>query len=259
MKYTNQILNEWINGATFSVVEDTNSLLNAVYDGTSKFRVNIEGGVIGATGPAGADGSSGTSGLSGTSGIDGTSGVNGLAGTSGVDGTSGINGFDGSSGTSGLSGTSGINGVDGTSGINGADGTSGTSGVAGSSGSSGTSGVAGSSGSSGTSGSSATAGTKAFQTLTDGATIAWDYANGYNAKVTLAGNRALSITGATNGDYGTLMVIQDGTGSRRINFGANDEFCFGTYSFTATAAAVDIFTFVYNGTNYYWTSAPDFK
>jgi hypothetical protein len=99
---------------------------------------------------------------------------------------------------------------------------------------------------------------KVFQTLTDASTISWTYSNGYNAKVTLGGDRNITITGATNGDYGTLFVIQGSGTPRVINFGANDGFAGGTYSFSSGTASVDIFTFVYDGTNYYWNFNKDF-
>ena len=163
-----------------------------------------------------------------------------------------IAGSDGSSGTNGLNGTSGSSG---TSGQNGSSGTSGTSGSSGSSGTSGVSGSSGSSGTSGQNGSSGTSGsfsTKPFTTLTDAATISWTYSISYNAKIQLTGqNRSLNIIGATNGDYGTLLITQDSITASRINFGANDKFANGTYSFSGTAST-DIFTFVYDGTNYYW-------
>lgn len=54
-----------------------------------------------------------------------------------------------------------------------------------------------------------------FQTLTDAATIAWDMAAGYNAKVTLGGNRTQGTpTNPKEGITYTLLLIQDGTGSR---------------------------------------------
>lgn len=98
-----------------------------------------------------------------------------------------------------------------------------------------------------------------FQTLSDAATITWNYSNGYNAKVTLGGDRSLSITNASNGDYGTLIVTQDATGGRVINFGANDKFADGTYSFSSTGTQSDIFTWVYDGTNYYWNYNKNFS
>lgn len=98
-----------------------------------------------------------------------------------------------------------------------------------------------------------------FQTLTDAATITWNYSLGYNAKVTLGGNRSLSITGATNGDYGTLIVTQGPAGGYRINFGSNDKFASATYSFSTTGTQSDIFTWVYDGTNYYWNFNKNFS
>lgn len=57
---------------------------------------------------------------------------------------------------------------------------------------------------------------KAPLTLTDGATITWNAANGYNARVVLGGNRTLDITNVQVGQFGTLTVVQDATGSRRL-------------------------------------------
>src|ERR1035437_5263584 len=87
-------------------------------------------------------------------------------------------------------------------------------------GSSGTSGTSGTSGISGATGSGI--GIKSFQTLTQGAGISWDYTLGYNASVLLTTSTGITITGATNGDYGTLKVTQDSTGGRRINFPAGN-------------------------------------
>lgn len=98
-----------------------------------------------------------------------------------------------------------------------------------------------------------------FLTLTDAATIAWNYKLGYNAKVTLTGTaRLISITNASDGDYGTLFITQDSVTASRINFGANDKFASATYSFSGTAST-DIFTWVYDGTNFYWNYNQDFS
>jgi hypothetical protein len=99
---------------------------------------------------------------------------------------------------------------------------------------------------------------RTFHTLTDAATISWDYSDGYNAKVTLGGNRSLSIGTVSNGDYGTLVVTQDGTGTRVINFGANDKFASATHSFSTGSGDVDIFTWVYDGTDFIWNYNNDF-
>lgn len=60
-------------------------------------------------------------------------------------------------------------------------------------------------------------GSAAQQTLTDGATVAWNVSSGYNAKVTLGGNRILTISNGKEGMTYVLQIIQDGSGSRLIN------------------------------------------
>jgi hypothetical protein len=61
----------------------------------------------------------------------------------------------------------------------------------------------------------------AFQTLTDGASIDWDTSVGFNAKVTLAGNRAMNNpTNLQDGLTYTLKITQDATGSRTLTWGS---------------------------------------
>jgi hypothetical protein len=88
-------------------------------------------------------------------------------------------------------------------------------------------------------------------TLTDGATITWDVIDSPVAKVTLAGNRTLSAPSGTTpiaGQFISLLIIQDGTGSRSITWNAAYEFAADTApTLTATASLGDLFTFRYNG------------
>lgn len=59
------------------------------------------------------------------------------------------------------------------------------------------------------------------QVLTDGATVAWDMAAGFNARVTLGGNRTLGApTNPKEGMTYVLEVIQDATGSRTLTWPA---------------------------------------
>ena len=59
------------------------------------------------------------------------------------------------------------------------------------------------------------------QTLTDAATIAYDLANGHNAKVTLTADRTLLFpTNVAEGASGVLTVTQDGTGGHALTFGS---------------------------------------
>jgi hypothetical protein len=93
------------------------------------------------------------------------------------------------------------------------------------------------------------------QTLTDGGTINWNVRLG-NAQVTLGGNRTLAApTNLVAGMTYTLMVIQDGTGSRTLTWNSAYKFAGGTAPTLSTGTGkVDIFEFYTNGTNLYCTS-----
>ena len=100
---------------------------------------------------------------------------------------------------------------------------------------------------------------KTFITLDDdSSTITWDYSTGYNAIITLTGTSGkLNITNVMNGDYGTLIVCQDAIGSKTMTL-PSGSFCVngggGTITFSSTPTAVDIISFVYNGTNFFWSA-----
>jgi len=90
-------------------------------------------------------------------------------------------------------------------------------------------------------------------TLTDGATIAWDVSISPIAKVTLGGNRTLAApsNAVGSGQYISLLVIQDGTGSRTLTWNAAYEFTADTApTLPTTANYGDLFTFRYNGTKW---------
>jgi hypothetical protein len=89
-------------------------------------------------------------------------------------------------------------------------------------------------------------------TLTDGATITWDSSMAQVAKVTLGGNRTLSApTNGATGQFISLLVIQDGTGSRTLTWNSAYEFASDTApTLTTTASLGDLFTFRYNGTKW---------
>lgn len=102
---------------------------------------------------------------------------------------------------------------------------------------------------------------KQFLTLSDAATVSWDYSEGYNASITLGGNRALEITNITNGDSGTLKVIQDGVGSRTLSLPVGSLVVHGgagSITLTSNPNAIDILSFVYDGTNLFWNSGYNF-
>jgi hypothetical protein len=81
----------------------------------------------------------------------------------------------------------------------------------------------------------------AIVSLTDGTNVAVNFSDGQNFSLTLAGNRTLeNPTNCVAGQSGSIFVIQDGTGSRTLSYGANWKFSGGTApTLTTTAAAID--------------------
>jgi hypothetical protein len=82
-------------------------------------------------------------------------------------------------------------------------------------------------------------------TLTDAATVAVDMSTGINFTLTLGGNRALGAPSNTKvGQTGTIIIKQDGTGSRTLSFNAVYKFAGGTDPTLSTAASsTDILTY----------------
>ena len=89
-------------------------------------------------------------------------------------------------------------------------------------------------------------------TLTDGATINWDASTQDVCKLTLGGNRTLAApTNNTTGQFISILVIQDGTGSRTLTWNAVFEFASDTApTLTTTANLGDVFVFRYNGSKW---------
>ncbi|HUU99452.1 MAG TPA: hypothetical protein VMW32_00680, partial [Bacteroidales bacterium] len=96
----------------------------------------------------------------------------------------------------------------------------------------------------------------AFQTLTYAASKTWDIDNGYNAKITLTGDCSLTITNADNGTSGCLIVIQDASGGHTLSFASptyNKVIDGGLLTLDESANAINMMTFVSDGTNLYWS------
>lgn len=100
------------------------------------------------------------------------------------------------------------------------------------------------------------------QTLTDGATINWNAANGRIATVTLGGT-GRTMAAPTNLRVGTyiLSVIQDGTGSRTITtWNSVFKWPSGVAPTLSTGAnARDVMSFMCDGTNLFGTYINDVK
>ena len=88
--------------------------------------------------------------------------------------------------------------------------------------------------------------------MTDASTISWDTQAAPVAKVTLTANRTLGAgSNAVAGQFVSLLVIQDGTGSRTLSFNAVYEFTEDTApTLTTTASKGDLFVFRYNGSKF---------
>ena len=89
-------------------------------------------------------------------------------------------------------------------------------------------------------------------TLTDQATVTWDASTQDVCKLTLGGNRTMAApTNNTTGQFISILVIQDGTGSRTLTWNAVFEFASDTAPTLTTSASLgDVFVFRYNGSKW---------
>ena len=89
-------------------------------------------------------------------------------------------------------------------------------------------------------------------TLTDASTVTINALTQSVSKVTLGGNRTIGL--ASNGVAGafiSILLIQDGTGSRTVSWNAAYEFAADTApTLTTTANLGDLFVFRYNGSKW---------
>lgn len=109
-----------------------------------------------------------------------------------------------------------------------------------------------------------------FNNVGNVSTLAWDVSGtSANYQATLTANTTLNITNVRNGDYGTIILTQDGVGSRTLTFGTINGVSGtnrhkvangggGNVFLTSNPNAVDLLTFAYNGTNLYWTIGNDY-
>jgi len=103
---------------------------------------------------------------------------------------------------------------------------------------------------------------------TTGSTITWNVSGlSTNYEVTLNNTTTLNLTNVRNGEYGTIILEQDGVGSRTITLGTVNGSAAthrvvngggGAPTLTSTAHARDILSFTYNGSVMYWTVGNDY-
>lgn len=188
-----------------------------LWDGSGWEDLGALEGAPGPTGPEGPTGATGPSGPSGPAGATGATGPTGPVGATGPTGATGPSGSAGPSGPSGPIGATGPTGPSGAVGATGPTGPTGPSGPVGATGPTGPSGPAGPTGPTGPAptlasasdwragtdntkalGVAGTWGAADLVALTDGASIAVDFAAGFNfgggsnAPLALGGNRTLS-------------------------------------------------------------------
>lgn len=85
-------------------------------------------------------------------------------------------------------------------------------------------------------------------------TITPDRANGTVHKYTLTGNTTVnSISNISTGQSFTMILTQDGSGSRTGTFGASFKFAEGLKTLSTSASAIDMVNVFYDGTTYYAT------
>jgi hypothetical protein len=91
--------------------------------------------------------------------------------------------------------------------------------------------------------------------LTASSTITINCALAPVHKVTLTDNTGFVITSLPTGGSVTVIIVQDGTGSRTATFGTDTstavKFAGGTPTLSTAASSIDIVTIFNDGTNYY--------
>lgn len=96
----------------------------------------------------------------------------------------------------------------------------------------------------------------AVQPINDSIVINWDLSQGTTKSVTLKGNRMLNISNLSNGSRGEIIIKQDSTGMRTLTLPSNsyvENEGNGKLPLTPVAGGIDILSFLYDGTNYYWS------
>jgi len=98
-----------------------------------------------------------------------------------------------------------------------------------------------------------------FTAQTDGSTVTWAIASNKCANASLtftvhSGSRTLNLTGLVTGGSYVLKLIQDGTGGENLTGGTGCTWKQaggggGTFTLTASASAIDVLSFTYDGTN----------
>jgi hypothetical protein len=99
--------------------------------------------------------------------------------------------------------------------------------------------------------------------LVEAATTIWDMNNGNNVEVTLTADRTLQINNVQIGDYGTLVIKQGNSNGNNLTMPLNSIFTGGSNvqgdKVFCTINGIDVASFYYDGTNYFWTIGYDYQ
>jgi hypothetical protein len=102
-----------------------------------------------------------------------------------------------------------------------------------------------------------------------GSTITWNVSGlstNYEA-ILVSATTTINLTNVRNGEYGTIILEQDGIGGRAVSLGTVNGGAAthrvvngggGLPTLTSTAHAIDILSFTYNGSAMYWTVGNDY-
>ena len=102
--------------------------------------------------------------------------------------------------------------------------------------------------------------TDPFYTEPSSTTINWDVSGtSTNYTTTLTASTTINLTNVRNGEYGTIILKQDAVGSQTITLGTLNGSATthkvvngGSLTLTSTANAIDMLSFVYDGSVVYW-------
>lgn len=107
-----------------------------------------------------------------------------------------------------------------------------------------------------------------YEVVPSNTTVNWDVSGtSTNYQTILTGNTTLNLNNVRNGDYGTIILEQDTTGSHTLSFGTVNGVSAthrvvngggGSPTLTINPNAIDIASFTYNGSALYWTVGNDY-
>jgi hypothetical protein len=103
---------------------------------------------------------------------------------------------------------------------------------------------------------------KAFIGLIGSVAVAWDYSLGYNAQITMSFDRTLlEPTNVNDGDYGTLVITQDGVGGHTLTLPASFKVVNGgggAITLSSAPNSVDSISWVKKGSDFLVTLGLNF-